>query len=310
LHLHLNDLERLRESFAQREGGSVVITSDLPSGEMSAFVVESKLPIIVFGDDLGDAFHWVRTSRVLAAVDAARFCSRMLSALSPAFLSRRALIIPRRNAASPHAIVSQIIGYLFPGRAKTLVDLTFQHLIEADHIKQMQTVEDSDYHTYDSTSPDLLAKSVEPLHSARDAVMAYDGLCWGRPVQEIVWPMELFTRLDGRPARAPVELTGPARALFWGPYMHLPAGDWTARVEFEIDGALSGVEAMTDVIVNEVVNEKTFEMPAKGIFAYDLSFHVANPHLPVEIRLFTKRSAIEGVFLPRSVRVRPGLSRS
>ena len=83
-------------------------------------------------------------------------------------------------------------------------------------------------------------------------------------------------------------------------------GDWTARVEFEIDGAVSGVEATTDVVINEVVTQKTFEMPSKGIYAYDLSFRVVDPHVAVEIRLFTKRSAIEGVFLPRSVRVRPG----
>ena len=115
----------------------------------------------------------------------------------------------------------------------------------------------------------------------------------------------MFTRPDGRPWTDPINLMGPARAVLYGPYFHLPVGEWTARVEFEIDGAVSGIEAVTDVRINEVVTEKTFAMPAKGIFAYELSFHVSDPHHAVEIRIFIKKSAIEGVFLPRSVRVRP-----
>ena len=87
--------------------------------------------------------------------------------------------------------------------------------------------------------------------------------------------------------------------------MYLPTGEWSARVEFEISDAVSGVEATTDVRINEVVQEKSFIMPAKGIFAYELDFRVTDPHRAVEIRLFMTKSAIEGVFLARSVQVTP-----
>ena len=219
-------------------------------------------------------------------------------------MSARALSIVGGRDHSPERIVAAIVDHLFPGRPEWLAARTFEYLVEQRHISRDQTVDRSEYRAPEAT---LSPADVDRLPTMRQSVAGYADLIAGKQATEIVWPMELFTRPDERPARAPIELTGPARGLFWGPYMHLPVGDWTARVEFEIDGAISGVEAMTDVRVNEVVNEKTFEMPAKGIFAYDLSFHVADPHLPVEIRLFTKRSAIEGVFLPRSVRVRPGL---
>jgi hypothetical protein len=77
-------------------------------------------------------------------------------------------------------------------------------------------------------------------------------------------------------------------------------------VEFEIDQAISGVEAATDVFISEVLVEKVFVMPTKGIFAFELAFAMSDPRHPVEIRLFTKRSAIEGLLLVRSLVVRPG----
>ena len=63
-----------------------------------------------------------------------------------------------------------------------------------------------------------------------------------------------------------------------------------------------------DVIVRllngEVVTEKALVLPANGVFAYDLGFDIRDPHQPVEIRLFLRKAAIEGVFLLRSVKVR------
>ena len=128
----------------------------------------------------------------------------------------------------------------------------------------------------------------------------------GRIPAHIGWPLALFTCPDTEHWREPIDLTGPARVIMYGPYLHLPAGQWVARVEFEIDGAISGVEAATDVVSSGSVVEKTFLMPTKGIFAFEIGFSVSDPRHTVEIRLMTKRSAIEGQLLVRSVVVRPG----
>ena len=299
LHLHISSLEQLREGFARRNGGSVVVTSDFPDAELARFVCASGLPIIAFSDDPADTLGWTMKSRQLNALDAARFNSRLFSTLALPFTADRTLLIAAARNETPEGVVAAIVEHLFPGRGEWLASRTFEHLVESGVIAREKTVDRGEYRAADAEPP------TQSLEDAKRAIGAYGDVMAGRWPQEIDWPLELFTRPDNRAIREPVDLTGPAQALFYGPYLNLPVGDWIARVEFEIDGALSGVEALADVRVNEAVTEKSFEMPAKGIFAYELSFHVADPHHPIEIRLFTKKSAIEGVFLPRSVKVRP-----
>src|SRR4051795_10650653 len=65
LHLHISRLAELRDSFAQRDGGSVVISCDLPDDDLARFVAQSGIPLITFTEDPGDVAQWVANSRSL-----------------------------------------------------------------------------------------------------------------------------------------------------------------------------------------------------------------------------------------------------
>lgn len=61
------------------------------------------------------------------------------------------------------------------------------------------------------------------------------------PGQSIHWPPELFT-LDPRPATARtapyrLDITGPPRALVFGPYINLEPGAWRVQARFTVDDA-------------------------------------------------------------------------
>jgi hypothetical protein len=289
LHLHISSLTQLRDGFARRAGGSVVMTSDFPDADLAAFVCGAGLPMIVFSDAPATVLDWTAQSRGLGAFDAARLASRIYASLAPNMRVERKLVLA--PGVSAEQAVAEIIPFLWPRHGRRFTAEAQAHLAESGRL---------------APPPQPAApKADESRQAALEALAAYAPVAEGLPPAEIVWPLPLFTRPDARPWGAPFDLTGPARAVLFGPYMHLPVGDWTARVEFEVEDAVSGVEAMTDVRINEVVTEKSFIMPAKGIFAYGLDFQIADPHLPVEIRLFIQKSAIEGVFLPRSVRIAP-----
>jgi hypothetical protein len=271
----------MRDGFARRDGASVVVSSDFPEAALARMVCETGLPLLVVADDPAVFLDWTMRSRDLSADLAARLCSRVYAALAPNVGAAHRLAVGRED--SPERIVGEIVEFLWPGRQAGLARATYAHLAGAGKIGPAVTQE---------TTVDAAA------------LASYAGLAEGLWPDEIVWPLALFNRPDGRSWRRPIDLTGPARVVLYGPYLHLPVGDWTARVEFEIDGAVSGVEAVTDVRIGAVVAEKAFDMPAKGIFAYALDFRVDDPHQPVEIRLFLKKGAIEGVLLPRSVTMR------
>jgi hypothetical protein len=293
LHLHVSTLESLHEGFARRGGGSVVMTSDFPDADLADFVCDSGLPLIVFSDHPGTLLDWTIQSRAMRPDDAARLCSRICSSLAPCRNAKRMLMIAGEDESSSERVVADIVEFLWPGRGERLARQTFDHLAQSGKLPSFSPPEPPP------------ASDSEEVSAALSAVAGYADLLQGRVPEAIHWPLSFFTRPDKLSWSDPIDLTGPARAVLYGPYMYLPVGEWSARVEFEIDGAVSGIEAMTDVRINEVVTEKSFVMPAKGIFAYELSFRVVDPHRAVEIRLFIKKSAIEGVFLPRSVRVTP-----
>jgi len=292
--LHVLALQDLREGLGRRGNRSVVITSDLPSSDLAGVILSYGLPVIFFADDPDTVFDWAVESRGLTCADGARFCSRLGSALAPTVSAVRKLFVARSRDLSPAGIVADVVEFLWPGRSQRLAAQTYEILVESGKIGAGPP----------PRSGDTTGAREGEQTELRTVVAAYCELLLGRPPGEIDWPLPLFTRPDGRPWRDPIDLAGPARALLYGPYMHLPVGDWTARVEFEIFGALSGVEATTDVRIGEVVTEKALVLPANGVFAYDLGFDIRDPHQPVEIRLFLRKAAIEGVFLLRSVKVR------
>ena len=302
LHLHITNFQQLHDRVGERGAGSLVVTSDFPDQDLFDFLLRSALPLIAFADDVEEMVDWTAHSRKMSTENAVRFCSNVMCVLAPAFVAPRALIL--RPGSTARALVAAVVGHLCPNADERLAPRLYEALVREGKISAegpanwRTTVETSDTGT-------LLADP-ERTADMKTALASYATVFSGRFPLQVVWPVSLFTCPDVENWRQPIDLTGPARAVIYGPYLHLPAGDWVARVEFEIDEAISGVEASTDVFISEVLVQKVFLMPAKGIFAYELSFAVSDPRHAVEIRLFTKRSAIEGRLLMRSVTVRPG----
>jgi hypothetical protein len=301
LRLHIGSLQQLREGFEQRHGRSVVITSDLPETELSDFICVSGLPVIAIADDIIDSLAWAKASRLFGIYDATRFCTQMLSALAPAFLQPNALIFNPQQADSAERMTTRVIDYLFPERGESVARQAFEHLSGAGYIARDDFVDRTAF-LAEIEAGDEPARRM--YTAALLALSGYAELFGGAWPAQIDWPMELFRRPNELPPAATIDLTGPARTLFFGPYLHLPVGDWTAQVQFEIDEAYSGSEAVADVRVHETVAKKAFALPAKGIYTYDLDFSVDTAAHDIEIRLYMTKGAIEGVFMPRSVRLR------
>ena len=302
LHLHVTNLQQLHARFEERGAGSIVVTSDFPDADLLDFLLPSPLPLVVFADSTGDFVDWTVHSRRMSVPNAVRFCCNITCVLTPAFLSPKALIIS--PTSPPATIVAEIVAHLFPNADKGLAGGIYDALVGAGRLSPEGP---ADWRLSAETPKNELAPA-DPERAAetKSGLASYATIFSGRLPSEIVWPVALFTCPDTEHWREPIDLMGPARIIMYGPYLHLPAGKWIARVEFEIDEAISGVEAATDVFISEVLVEKVFVMPTKGIFAYELAFAVNDPRHAVEIRLLTKRSAIEGLLLVRSVVVRPG----
>lgn len=113
----------------------------------------------------------------------------------------------------------------------------------------------------------------------------------------VAWPRDCFLYGDapGEGLPATVEIAGRGRILAYGPYLPLPSGRWraTAYLGFSVDiGRMPFIlEADTDA----GITRGFFEVKQGGIFTLGLDFEVTDPFHPVEFRLISQDSALEGL---------------
>lgn len=128
----------------------------------------------------------------------------------------------------------------------------------------------------------------------------YDSLSFGRDEDTpAYWPAELF--INGTPPhdhlKEPFKLVGPARFLFFGPYLTLPAGNWRATISFSIVDNEAGGRVTFDIHSRDrILTEGDCELPAFGSFATTLVFEVVDPTQMIEIRAILRTGMLGGRF--------------
>lgn len=126
----------------------------------------------------------------------------------------------------------------------------------------------------------------------------FEPLLEKKPVNLMYWPPEVFldSGRQGAPLCGPLDLTGSARLLLYGPFLHLPRGSWIATVSFEVSQNLSGNLLKIDIYYDGVIGEWTCELPKNGNYTFDLPFEILDPRHAVQIRFYIMQGAIEGIF--------------
>lgn len=132
----------------------------------------------------------------------------------------------------------------------------------------------------------LMASYLAPLFAAAPH---------GGPLR-LAWPREVFLDGDapGRPAPAMMEVAGRARILAYGPYLPLPEGSWRARAFLGFSRDIGKMPFILEADCGGLVSRGFFEVERGGIFTLDLDFQVTDPMHPVEMRLISQESALEG----------------
>jgi hypothetical protein len=112
----------------------------------------------------------------------------------------------------------------------------------------------------------------------------------------VEWPASTFFLgdLPDTPMWEPVDLAGPARCILYGPYLHLPSGQWKASMKVGLAGYDGGQSFMVEVVCREVIAKGRFRCDGVGLFEIQVDFVHLSPHVPIELRLFLDAGAIYG----------------
>ena len=112
----------------------------------------------------------------------------------------------------------------------------------------------------------------------------------------IVWPREVFYNGDipGEALPPIVEVAGRARIIAYGPYQPLPTGRWRAKACVGFGDDVGKLPFIIEADTGDAVSRGYFEVTRGGIFSVEFDFQVSDWTLPVEFRLISQDSALEG----------------
>lgn len=122
----------------------------------------------------------------------------------------------------------------------------------------------------------------------------------------LVWPREAFLSGDmpDEPLPPIVDVAGRARILAYGPYLPLTSGQWHAKVFLGFSHDIGKLPFIMEIDASGPLVRGFFEVEQGGLFTIELDFEVSEPLFPVEIRLISQDSAIEGQFALIEVELR------
>jgi hypothetical protein len=123
----------------------------------------------------------------------------------------------------------------------------------------------------------------------------------------IAWPREAFFDGDapGEQLPAIIEVAGRARIVAYGPYLPVPAGQWRARACLGFSPDIGRLPFILEIDSGAGVSRGFFEAERGGFFSLDLDFAVTEPLHPLEARLITQDSALEGQAALIELRLEP-----
>ncbi len=292
-------IDDFRNAWSQRDGKPVIFHTDCPQRPLVDLFLATNIPTLVVTEQPNDVYGYVRATREYEIVSSMRFVTQSLCTLCEIINEKKNLVISDKYyKKTPRQIIDDIINH-------------FDIIVSADEFnsilvrcngglpEEATILECVMQQVAMARPPGEFAKtwSLEEAEIVARTLPQYACLIEGRLPSRLIWPAEVFPHLDkpGAYAGGHISLQGPARVFIGGHALHLPRGQWRARILIEISNNWSGNFLFSDILAEEkVVSIITAKLPAQGAFEYDMTFNCDDPFFPLHVRLAIQQGAIEG----------------
>lgn len=281
--IKLSTLEALRSEMTTRKNRHLLLYSDCPSPEAVDLITQAAPKVLVFADDPVRVAHSLQGKVGTDRISAIRTTALSFATLHDLILyaSRKTILAPT-DSVSLEAFLATVADFFsLPASARDISRIVdkFSALV-------------------DWTSASL--EGVAKPFAGNGIVSPFASLFENKPADGFFWPPALFfgTEPLGSPLQKQIDLTGPARPILYGPYMHLPPGEWVATIRFTVSQNKSGNAILVEWMSGSVVEQSSriSALPEAGQFQFSLRIKITDPRAPLQIRLSILEGAIEGIF--------------
>jgi hypothetical protein len=283
----LNTLEELALAMIRTGGSHFVVCSRQPGGGVQTALMQAGKRFIAVLDEprtaLRDLASQPGYDLVAATRAVASSCAAMLSySALPGALVLRADDEARDPLSTAKAIARHFELDVSEAETRTIIC----------HLKEEGILP---VRTADSMWWDSLAEPEQAL--VNGALGAYVDYFTGGDLTSITWERDLFFIGDQPKVRAtrPIDVTGRARCLIYGPYIMLPPGSWSVSILLGFSKEAAELGYVVEVVAGTHLSRVNLQPEGEGVFEVNLTISI-EPSMdhPVEVRLFSERAGFDG----------------
>jgi hypothetical protein len=282
----------------------VVVVSDYPSPSFLDMILAAEIPLVICADDFTTIAHYSIAARDMSGVTAARFAMMGLVNIERAFVSSPSHSLVVKSSFEMNQIIKDLCKLYNLALSDEYLLKIFSYLGTAGALP----MELSEYIKRSFPSCAHVRQLLDdrsPLENELIDFAAgqYDRIVEGQPLCELEWPTYALLRPEfpDRLTIGSIDLTGPARFIYYGPYFALSPGVWNAEIAVEVQDCLSDNRIAIDIFSDEVLAQINTKLPARGVYGCEIRFVVSDASKPIEVRVQLLTGAIEGLFLVRSI---------
>ncbi|HEY1941197.1 MAG TPA: hypothetical protein VGH40_03655 [Roseiarcus sp.] len=290
----LDEVEGLGEASGRPR---MLCLSQFTSASLRTAMAAGAIPIVVFLDDPIDSVRYLKFASGCSTLEALRI--QTAAAVSSAFLcgNPTALAIDRATSGRARDTVLRILDHLeldlLPSAFEILLGKFAGPESEQASLEARLARHVAGYAPLEAASTELAPREAEIVNRALAPIVQMSRSPDPAP---IVWPTSVFFSGDqpGSPAALVADVTGGARILYYGPYFHLPRGNWGARLMIGFTEDARGIPFSIEVHAGLLLARATMQSIGKGVFHASFQFAHEAPQNPVEIQVRSDQGAIGG----------------
>ncbi|TIX87010.1 hypothetical protein [Rhizobium sp. P44RR-XXIV] len=299
-------IEDLKQHVQSRSGTHAVLVSQFPEARLSELIVKINVPFLLCLEDPIDAVSYLARATDQRDFGLVRAVSASLACLEP-LTSASAGLVLRRNDIGQRSSIDLLLKKIDEHFS---TELTFEQISSAllhvgmgspdgasntgvPKLEEAAAAVIVGYLTPKEEVPEL-SESLRELAGKVLRPLQFGHAETARP--SIFWPRETFLAGDrlGEGLDSSLDLTGGARCLIYGPYLHLPSGRWDAKFLFDVEEDCHGQIFTLEIHANELLGRLRVCPQGTGSFETAVPVEVLDPRTPIEIRLMMDSGAIEG----------------
>lgn len=277
LPIVINSPDQHAEFEENPPGEDCIVISNFPPEKFRQAILQSNVAVVLYSQPLPAALEYSMQDLKYDFYSAARQLNQSLSILVELLDHRRKLILGHEADSDDLSLANLI--------ATTFEDTGFSVLTDQGETPAFPKRQGENLREKQRTELTAICHGFfDAIAQTKDVVL--------------FWPLSFFRDADGLRSPPPpgfVDLVGPARVLYYGPYLHLPPGEWQAQVYFGLKNLVGPSAIRIDICSGHITQHTASTVvDADGFFMLEFNVEIAPTDNFLEFRLILDQGEIEG----------------